>query len=118
MNKTYLKSKRQPTGKTAYDCVFEELEVLQRLNHPNIMWLYEIIDDPHKNELCLVTKYYCGGSLYELVKEKNKKHLDHNTQCKFENHSSDMKTVGLNDFTARLYFIDMLKALYYCHNIV
>jgi len=29
-----------------------------------------------------------------------------------------MKRVGLNQRDARLYFIDMLKALHYCHNII
>ena len=79
------------------------------------MWLYEIIDDPNKNDLYLVTEYYNRGSLSDLVKEKNKKFVDHNTQCRVENRTDDMITVGLNDWAARLYFIDMLKALYYCH---
>jgi len=43
------------------------------------MWLYEIIDDPNKNDLYLVTEYYNRGSLSDLVKEKNKKFVDHNT---------------------------------------
>ena len=33
-------------GKTAYDAVKEELKVLQSLDHPNVLWLHEIIDEP------------------------------------------------------------------------
>jgi len=45
MNKKKLEKKDTGKGKTAYDCVLEELKVLQRLEHPNIIWLHEIIDD-------------------------------------------------------------------------
>ena len=72
MNRQQLKSKIQTGGKTAYDCVLEEMKVLQRLEHPNIMWLHEIIDDPKKNELYLVTEYYKGGSLTQKLEEIDK----------------------------------------------
>ena len=29
-----------------------------------------------------------------------------------------MITVGLDEYSARVYFVDMLKALYYCHNVI
>jgi len=79
------------------------------------MWLYEIIDDQNKNELYLVTKYYRGGSVGDLVKDKNKKNEEHNDLCRRENRTNDMITFGLKNWNARLYFIDMLKAIYYCH---
>ena len=31
-------------GKNAYDFVKEELKILERLEHPNIIWLHEIIE--------------------------------------------------------------------------
>jgi hypothetical protein len=46
MNKKDLKSKMTAKGSNAYMCVIEELKVLQRLEHPNIIYLHEIIDDP------------------------------------------------------------------------
>jgi serine/threonine protein kinase len=45
--------------------VKEEMEVLQRLEHRNIIWLQEIIDDHHQDELYLVTEYHSSGSLYD-----------------------------------------------------
>jgi serine/threonine protein kinase len=63
MNKARLMSKTTSKGGNAYDCVLKELEVLQRLNHPNIIWLQEIINDPKKDKLYLVTDWYKNGSL-------------------------------------------------------
>jgi serine/threonine protein kinase len=56
MSKARLMMKRVAKGKNAYDCVLEELKVLQRLHHPNIIWLHEIIDDPKKDKIYLVTE--------------------------------------------------------------
>jgi serine/threonine protein kinase len=57
MNKALLMKKRTGKGKNAFDCVLEELKVLQRLQHPNIIWLHEIIDDPKKDKIFLVTEW-------------------------------------------------------------
>ena len=53
----------------------EELKILERLEHPNIIWLHEIIDDPKRDNIYLVTEYHIKGSLGDLVQmnEKNKK---------------------------------------------
>ena len=71
-------------GKNAYDCVLEELQVLQRLEHPNIIWLHEIIDDAKKDEIYLVTEFHSNGSLGDVVLEKNKKFAAFNERCKDE----------------------------------
>jgi serine/threonine-protein kinase ULK/ATG1 len=57
MNKALLMKKRIGKDKNAYDCVIAELEVLKRLQHPNIIWLHEIIDDPKKDKIYLVTEW-------------------------------------------------------------
>ena len=47
MNRRELRSHRFGVSKlTAADCVKEELRVLGQLQHPNLIWLHEIIDDP------------------------------------------------------------------------
>ena len=46
MNKLKLKKMRLPNGLSGYDMVKKELEVLERLDHNNIIWLEEVIDDP------------------------------------------------------------------------
>jgi len=71
MDKQYLKWKKVGKGKTAYDCVLEELKVLLRLEHPNIIFLHEIIDDDKKDYIYLITEYHSKGSLGEEVEKKN-----------------------------------------------
>jgi serine/threonine protein kinase len=56
MNKALLMKKKVGKGKNGYDCVVEELKVLQMLEHPNVIWLHEIIDDPKKDKIYLVTE--------------------------------------------------------------
>jgi serine/threonine protein kinase len=54
MNKKTLSRKKCGPGMNALDCVIEELKVLKSLEHPNIIWLHEIIDDPKKDSIYLV----------------------------------------------------------------
>ena len=70
MNKKELLKKQNGLGKSAYESVIEELKVLQLLEHPNVIWLDEIIDDPKKDWLYVVTEWYSRGSLGDLVKNK------------------------------------------------
>jgi serine/threonine protein kinase len=72
MNKKALKSKKAGKDKSAYDCVIEELKLLKRLEHPNIIWLHEIIDDQKKDHIYLVTEWLQKGTLGDLVTQKNK----------------------------------------------
>jgi len=51
---------------------------MERLDHPHITFLYEIIDDSKKENIYLVTDYHSKGSLGDLVLKKNKKYDDHN----------------------------------------
>jgi len=102
MNKKLLQKKsagkdKKGNQKTCYDCIMEELQILQKLDHPNILWLHEIIDDKNKSNICLVTEYQKNGSIGDLVRSKQG---------------------GIPNHTARGYFIDMIKALYYCHKVI
>lgn len=116
MNKAKLKLKSFGKGKNAYDCVVEELKVLQGLEHPNVIWLHEIIDADNKDHIYLVTEFHSMGSLGDQVEKLNDKYKDHNVRWKTDR--SKQKFVGLKEKHVRLYFIDMLKALYYCHKVV
>jgi len=71
MNKKELSFKRMFKGRSALDCVKEELKVLKALEHPNVIWLHEIIDDPKRDNIYLITEYHSAGSLGEKVRKLN-----------------------------------------------
>ena len=58
-------NKKELKRKNAYEYVLEELKVLKTLDHPNVIYLHEIIDNPHKDtgSIYLVTEYLSKGSL-------------------------------------------------------
>ena len=50
------------------------------------------------------------------MEKLNEKYKDHNVR--YKNNPGLQKFQGLKEKQVRLYFIDMLKALYYCHKVV
>ena len=95
MNKRALKKKQAGGGKSAYDCVVEELKVLQILDHPNIIWLQEIIDDEKKDHIYLVTQWLTNGTLGDKVVEKNKIFEASNLEAKQQGRTKDIQSAGL-----------------------
>ena len=60
--------KKELKKKKAYLCLLEELKVLRKLAHPNIIYLNEVINDPNKDSIFLVNEYHSNGSLGDKVK--------------------------------------------------
>lgn len=52
------------------DSSLNEIKILQQLDHPNILKLYEFYED--NNEYCLITDYWEGGDLYEYLSNHDK----------------------------------------------
>lgn len=67
MDKEKLSRVKMGKGKFAIDSVVDELKILKRLQHPNILWLHEIINDQSKDKLYLVTEWYSRGSLANCI---------------------------------------------------
>ena len=55
INKKVLQSRIIFGNQNAYVCILEELKVLKTLEHPNVIYLHEIIDDPDKDHLFIIT---------------------------------------------------------------
>ena len=49
----------------------KEIAVMKSLDHPNIIFLNEVIDDPKKDSIFLVNEYHSNGSLGDQVKSLN-----------------------------------------------
>ena len=56
------------------DNVYNEAQILGKLDHPNIIKLFEVFDSKKpKHTLNIVTEYADGGDLSEKIKSQNKK---------------------------------------------
>ena len=58
----------------SYKYLVSELQILKKLNHPNIAQLIKIIDNETQAHLLLVMEYCNGGSLSECLKKYEEKY--------------------------------------------
>ncbi|KAA6374007.1 MAG: putative Serine Threonine protein kinase [Streblomastix strix] len=95
MNKTQLAKKKG--GGAASQSVLEDIKreivIMKKLNHQNIVKLYEVIDDSAQDNLYLVMEYLPGGPCMKR----------------------DDPT--LQEATCRSYMRDIVQGLEYCHDI-
>ncbi|KAH7819541.1 putative calcium/calmodulin-dependent protein kinase kinase 2 [Monocercomonoides exilis] len=84
--------KKSSNKQSALDDVKREIAIMKKLDHPNVVKLYEVIDDPKSDNLYLVMEYLSGGT------------------C--------MKTdePPLQENTCRIYMRDIIMGLEYIHD--
>lgn len=87
-----IKTLEIPENKEKYNRVIEEVNILRSLDHPNILTIFEVIQENKK--LHIVTELCTGGELFERI--INSGHLSEN-------------------LAARIMY-DVMKAVMYCHN--
>ena len=63
----------------------------------------------------MVTEYHSHGSLGENARKLNHQYKEYNLKCIKDGRGDEMKTFGMKTSQVRLYTIDMIKALHYCH---
>lgn len=80
-------------SETAMSNVLREVSIMKMLEHPNIVNLVEVIDDPKSDYLYMVLEYVEG-----------------NGTCNIS------ETQGVDETTARRYFKDILAGIIYLHN--
>lgn len=97
MSKSHLK-KRRLVGKGMsadhWEQVMREISIMKKLHHPNIVKLYEVMDDPNVDQLYLILEYMEGGCVLDL----------------------STSTTPLPTDLARLYFRDIVLGLSYLHS--
>ncbi|KAJ4460536.1 putative Calcium/calmodulin-dependent protein kinase kinase 2 [Paratrimastix pyriformis] len=62
LNKTLLRRKRKGNV-TALQNVMREMAIMKRLDHFNVVKLFEVIDDPNVNKILLVLEYMESGTV-------------------------------------------------------
>ena len=70
LSRSILRRKRVGRFGSAYDSVMGEISVMKALDHPNIVRLYEVIDDPDEDLLFMVMELVTGGDLSAPFNEK------------------------------------------------
>ncbi len=67
LNKSLLRRKRilrkgkPPTN--MLENIFREIAIMKKLDHPNVLQIYEVIDDPENDKLFMVIDYMDNGSV-------------------------------------------------------
>lgn len=73
--------------------ILNEIEILIRLDHPNIMKIYEVLETPKSYQI--ICEYLSGGELLDvLLRQKN-----------------------FSEEKSAKYIYDILSGVYYCHNM-
>ncbi|KAL6054220.1 Calcium calmodulin-dependent protein kinase kinase 2 [Balamuthia mandrillaris] len=104
-HKPTLQRKRRGSG-TALDEVFKEVDILKKLRHPNIVTLFEVLDDPSCDTLFLVFEFLELGPAMTL-------------STSFADQGLAPPAVEpLEEGVARSYFKDALNGLEYLHTTV
>lgn len=102
VKKSLLKRRRQWSAaegryKNAYDDVLREIALMKKLNHPNVIRMHEVVDDPEKDKLCIVLDYHSNGALMDT------------------GGLPDEPTAPLERDAARRFFADVVEGLSYLH---
>jgi len=80
--------------KTAFDDVIREIAIMKKLDHPNVMTLHDVIDDPNANKLYMVMDFCPRGAIME---------------------TENMPCAPLPLADARRWFVDSVVGLSYLH---
>lgn len=74
--------------------LFQEVNCMKLVQHPNVVRLYEVIDTQTK--LYLILELGDGGDMYDYIMKHEK---------------------GLDEDKAKTYFKQIVQAIHYCHNL-
>ncbi|ONM15454.1 Serine/threonine-protein kinase GRIK1 [Zea mays] len=89
LNKPYMMKVHVVHTKTAMTDVLREVSIMKMLNHPNIVNLVEVIDDPNMDKFYMVLEYVEGKMVCDN---------------------------GLEEATARFFLRDIISGLLYLHS--
>ena len=128
INKTNLLKKKKfqkdENGKmvvtTPLEGILREISILKKVNHPNLVKLYEIMHKEDQSKLYLVLEYCEHGDLMSFNEEKNiftvnkfifEKHLKKN------NSEKDIEKVYYTESLIRTFIRQIIRGLNYLHRI-
>jgi len=97
--------------KSAYTALESEIAIMKKMDHPNVVRLYEVIDDPSDDKLFLVMDYIKKGAVMSRAYWKIE---DVEAAKKLPSDSAKLRV--LSDTKAWNYFRHLILGLDYLHN--
>ncbi len=71
ISKDFLKKKKQgKSDETYFEDIKREIAIMKKLLHPNILRLFEVLDDPKVNKMYLLLEYMKRGDLVNVLKKR------------------------------------------------
>lgn len=90
-----------------FEDIRREIAIMKKLNHPNILRLYEVLDDPKVNKLYLVLEYVKKGDLLNVLKKDAANTSDS---------SSDSSFLSLSESDLWNLFRQLVSGIRYLHH--
>ncbi|CAM9312051.1 unnamed protein product, partial [Ectocarpus fasciculatus] len=82
-SKDFLKKKKQgKTTETYEEDIRREIAIMKKLLHPNVLRLFEVLDDPKVNKMYLVLEYMKRGDLLHFLATRDKESDDTKKKAK------------------------------------
>mmetsp|Transcript_6824 Transcript_6824/g.11336 ORF Transcript_6824/g.11336 Transcript_6824/m.11336 type:complete len:1305 (+) Transcript_6824:255-4169(+) len=122
LSKEMLKKKKGGnTTETYFEDIKREIAIMKKLEHPNVLRLFEVLDDPNVNKLYLVLEYMKNGDLLHFIKEReNKEDKDNKDKEKSTKRKNSKTFTPLSDQELWFIFKQVIAGVRYLHyqNIV
>ena len=122
LSKEMLKKKKGGnTTETYFEDIKREIAIMKKLEHPNVLRLFEVLDDPNVNKLYLVLEYMKNGDLLHFIKERDiKEEKDNSSKDKSLKRKNSKVFSPLRDQELWFIFKQVIAGVRYLHyqNIV
>ena len=121
-SKEKLKKKLISKNKSVYSQLEGEVAIMKKLCHPNIVRLFEVIDDPNADKIYLVMEFVQRGAVMSKQYWKTEKTKtitnaeEHTNEDSIEEEDSEFHGRTLSEQKARKYFRDLILGLDFMHN--
>lgn len=114
-NKQRLKKKLLTRTKSAYTQLATEIAIMKKMDHPNIVKLFEVIDDPNNDNLYLTMEFIKKGSVLSRAYWKHE--IKTQGASLREDDSENFRNLRLSEEKAKKYFRHLVLALDYCKKL-
>lgn len=78
------KKKGGATEETYFEDVKREIAVMKKLLHPNVLRLFEVLDDPKVNKMYLILEYMKKGDMVNVLKSRSGDKSSNETDFNFQ----------------------------------